>query len=109
LISFKPDQRICKGNKHKRKLQLTDLDYHRLLAIDVIIRADVYSYLQRDVFHRRLGELVIYRTIFGWVLTGTVKSANYTSDQIENLYIKMKSDLSKELQKFWELEELPLK
>jgi len=40
---------------------------------------------------------------------GTAKSATHTSDHIGNFHIKVESDLSKELQKFWELEELPVK
>jgi len=68
LTSFKPDRRICKGNW---KLQLADPEYYKPSAIDVILGADVYSYLQQDGFRReRLGP-VAHRTILGWVLTGS--------------------------------------
>jgi len=48
LTSFEPCRMsICKGNwKHIRKLQLTDPEYYKPSAIDIILRADVYSYLQ---------------------------------------------------------------
>jgi len=42
------------------------------------------------------------------VFTGTTKSDTHTSDHIGNFHIKVEPDLSKELQKFWELEELPI-
>jgi len=111
LTSFKPGQRVCKGNwKHIRNLQLADPEYYRPSAIDIILEADVYAYLQRDGFrHGRLGEPVMQLTIFGWVLTGTAKSDTHTSGHIENFHIKVEPDLSKELQRFWELEELPVK
>jgi len=111
LTSFKSGRRICKGNwKYIRKLQLTDPEYYKPSAIDVILGADVYSYLQRDRFCRgRLGEPVAHRTILGWVLTGTASSGTHTSSHIQSFHIKVDMDLSRELQKFWELEELPVK
>jgi len=102
LTSFKPGQRICKGDwKHIRKLQLADLEYYKPSAIDVILGADVYSYLQRDKFcHGRLGEPIAHRTMLGWVLTGTASSDTHTSGHIESFHIKVDIDLSRELQKF---------
>jgi len=111
LTSFKPGRRICKGNwKHIRKLQLADPEYYKPSAIDVILGTDVYSYLQRDGFRRgRLGEPVTHRTMLGWVLTGTASADTHTSGHIESFHIKLDTDLSRELQRFWELEELPVK
>jgi len=111
LISFKPGERVCKGDwKRIRKLQLADPDYYKPSAIDVIIGADVYSYLQRDGFrHGRLGEPVAHPTILGWMLTGTARSDTHASGHIGNFHIKVEPDLSEELQKFWKLEELPVR
>jgi len=108
LTSYKPGRKNCKGNwKHKRKLQLPDPEYYKPSTIDVILRADVYTYLQRIGFrHGRLGELVANRTIFGWELTGTVSSDTYISGHIESFHIMADTDLSEELQKFWKLKEL---
>jgi len=58
----------------------------------------VYSYLLRDRFrHGHLEEPVARRTILGWVLIRTAKSATHTSGHIKNFHIKVKPNLSKEL------------
>jgi len=42
-------------------------------------------------------------------VTGTASSDSHTPDYIESFHVKVNMDLSGELQKFWELEELPVK
>jgi len=109
LTIFKLSQKICKEDWRYRKLQVTDPDYNKLSAIDVIIEADVYSFLMRDGFrHRCLRELATHRIILGWILMGIVNLAATSQDEEENFHAKMESDLKEDLQKSWKLKKLPI-
>ena len=77
-----PAHRICVKNwPHLRDLPLADPDYHSPGKIDVILGADVYGLILKDVFVRGSAKTpVTQNTVFGWILTGVVNLEDPSTD-----------------------------
>lgn len=88
-------------------------------AIDMIIGADLYSSVLLDGIRRRApGDPIAQNTVFGWVISGQIKSAssiqtrssmssNAPSLSTVILHSAVSLSLEDEMKRFWEVEEVP--
>lgn len=90
--------------------------------IDIIIRADIYSDIILDgVKKGGIGQPVAQNSVLGWVISGPIntkvdtkassklKSVNCALAHISAHHVFCSPSLEQELQRFWEVEELPRK
>lgn len=96
-------------------LPLADPQYNTSGKIDVLIGADVYSYILREGVKRSpTGSLIAQNTTLGWILSGVVVTANSQTNH-DNSLLKTNNILAMHtqvheddiLKKFWEIEEQP--
>ncbi|XP_070167587.1 uncharacterized protein [Polyergus mexicanus] len=92
---------------HIRGLELADPDFTASDSIDVLLGADVYSAILRDGVRRgSRSQPVAQRTIFGWILSGRIKSAE-EEERVAIHQCSVGEPLSALVRRFWEQEELP--
>ena len=93
---------------HIQGLQLTDPNFHTPARIDCLLGAEVWavslmSGLQQGPYPSPIAQ----NTVFGWVLIGSVKSSSSCQSRVSCNFIRHEDPLDLQLQKFWEVEELP--
>ena len=90
---------------HLQDLTLADPDFHQPAKIDILLGSDVFWDLLLD--GKRKGKIpgspLALRSTLGWLVAGNLTSS---SNQVIVHYAD--TDLDEHLQKFWELEALPL-
>lgn len=93
--------------QHITGLQLADPKYNESGNIDLLIGARTYSeIILAGLKKGNSNEPIAQLTKFGWVLSGACQShINYSLAEC-NLSVEEESNLSKELQRFWALEEV---
>ncbi|XP_075150473.1 uncharacterized protein LOC142224575 [Haematobia irritans] len=88
-------------------IRLADPYFAKSDQVDILIGADVYPQVILDGIQRNvLGSLVAQNTIFGWVLTGQLDSERGGLTTMVSFCTEV--SLSKQLEKFWKLEEPPM-
>lgn len=97
---------------HLNGLILADQDFGRPGRIDLLLGTDMY--VGALLNGRRSGppnSPVAFETIFGWVLAGKTDNTNIVSSHLSvaTLHASTCSELNEDvLQKFWEIEEVPM-
>ncbi|XP_059223264.1 uncharacterized protein LOC131997032 [Stomoxys calcitrans] len=89
------------------ELDLADPFFNKSSQIDLILGNDSEKYLNIDGIKKNIcGDASAYNTIFGWVLSGPMRT-----EQIQafttNVLPSENTALNETLQKFWELEDIP--
>ncbi|XP_011881282.1 PREDICTED: uncharacterized protein LOC105569429, partial [Vollenhovia emeryi] len=96
---------------HLSGLSLADHDPTGSDPIHVILGADLYSSLILDGIKRgEAGQPFAQNSIFGWIISGPLESSVSSSSAHMHLtghHCLPLSDLSSDLTRFWEVEELP--
>ncbi|XP_071580176.1 uncharacterized protein [Temnothorax nylanderi] len=92
-----------------RELTLADSDPTSAASIDVIIGADLYgAILLQEVRNRAPHEPVAQNSIFGWFLSGPMPMPSQSRPaRIQTHHCTVLSEISDQLKRFWEIEELP--
>ncbi|XP_071581131.1 uncharacterized protein [Temnothorax nylanderi] len=92
-----------------RELTLADNDPTSAAPIDVIIGADLYgAILLPEVRNRAPHEPVAQKSIFGWFLSGPMPMPSQSRPiRIQTHHCTVLSEISDQLKRFWEVEELP--
>ncbi|XP_071577042.1 uncharacterized protein [Temnothorax nylanderi] len=92
-----------------RELTLADNDPTSAAPIDVIIGADLYgAILLSEVRNRAPHEPVAQKSIFGWFLSGPMPMPSQSRPtRIQTHHCTVLSEISDQLKRFWEVEELP--
>jgi len=91
---------------HIEGLELADPDFASNDPIDVLLGADVYASILRDGLRKGSGlQPVAQRTMFGWILSGKIKSAD-DEDNVATHQCSVGESLSSLVKRFWEQEEL---
>ncbi|XP_071573946.1 uncharacterized protein [Temnothorax nylanderi] len=92
-----------------RELTLADSDPTSAASIDVIIGADLYgAILLPEVRNRAPHEPVAQNSIFGWFLSGPMPMPSQSRPaRIQTHHCTVLSEISDQLKRFWEIEELP--
>lgn len=91
-------------------IPLADPLFHKSSKIDLLIGADLYPFVIRDgVKTKVLYSLMAQNTVFGWVLLGPLPEVTPSHYSSHSIFISFFNDVSldRDLQRFWELEELP--
>ncbi|XP_024874739.1 uncharacterized protein LOC112456441 [Temnothorax curvispinosus] len=92
-----------------RELTLADSDPTSAAPIDIIIGADLYgAILLPEVRSRAPNEPVAQNSIFGWFLSGPMPAPSRPA-RIQAHHCTLLEELSDQLKRFWEVEELPQK
>ncbi|XP_055910886.1 uncharacterized protein LOC129945251 [Eupeodes corollae] len=89
---------------------LADPCFNQCAKIDVLIGADLYPFIIRDGLKPNVFQSIMAQnTVFGWVLLGPLKksSSQYNSQCSRSLSFYNEISLDEEIQKFWQIEELP--
>ncbi|XP_036143399.1 uncharacterized protein LOC118645797 [Monomorium pharaonis] len=105
---------------HLSNLSWADADPSSSDPIDILIGADIYcDVIQEGVRKGNAGQLIAQQTIFGWVISGPVamssdlsrasraSTVEQSSANITVLHCTNLQPLSEEIQRFWEVEEIP--
>ncbi|XP_043267646.1 uncharacterized protein [Venturia canescens] len=95
-----------KSWSHLNGLQLADPDFLQPRPVDLIIGADSYGKLiESEVIKGRPSEPIAQRTLFGWIVLGPISDTTTTPTSLHHASVE--DDVSLQLRKFWEVEELP--
>ncbi|KMQ87989.1 hypothetical protein RF55_12602, partial [Lasius niger] len=93
---------------HIEGLELADPDFASNDPIDVLLGADVYANILRDGLRKGSGlQPVAQKTMFGWILSGKIKSPE-DEDRVTTHQCSVGEPLLSLIRRFWEQEELPL-
>ena len=94
---------------HLTDLHLADADFHKPSQVDILFGADVCASLFGETRQGPYGSPAATHTPFGWVIFGPVSQEADTviSSKRRVLHTRIQDPLSVELQRFWELEEIP--
>ncbi|XP_037818450.1 uncharacterized protein LOC119608194 [Lucilia sericata] len=86
-------------------LRMADTFSHRCSDIDLLIGGDVYPKVIKDGLRWDSNRaLVAQQTVFGWIITGKIATGNCTPS-VSAFFNEIA--LNNQIQKFWELEEVP--
>ncbi|XP_024878250.1 uncharacterized protein LOC112458723 [Temnothorax curvispinosus] len=92
---------------HLADLTLADPDPMNSDPIDILIGADLYSELILDGVRKgSSGQPIAQNTILGWVLSGPMSTLPSSSRTITVQHCLSSLSLDRELQNFWEIEEV---
>ncbi|XP_046810025.1 uncharacterized protein LOC124420608 [Lucilia cuprina] len=84
---------------------MADINLHQESHVDLLLGGNIYSQiLLEGVKWNHDRSLVAQRTVFGWIITGKSSTPN-KSPVASSFYNEL--NLSHQLSKFWELEEIP--
>ncbi|XP_065368746.1 uncharacterized protein LOC135961178 [Calliphora vicina] len=90
-----------------RKLDLADPNFNKSSQIDLILGNDYEHCLNLEGIKKNIcGQTSAYKTIFGWVLSGPMKTKTVQTFTTA-VTSSESSELSTLLRKFWEQEEIP--
>ena len=107
-----PSSKIASGDwPHLRNLTLADDKFATPAKVDAILGADLYAEILREgLIKGALGTPLAQSTVFGWVLTGPQGPRSESDSAIVGAFhTRVFETLDSNLQKFWELEEVPQK
>ncbi|XP_030765371.1 uncharacterized protein LOC115889501 [Sitophilus oryzae] len=89
------------------QLPLADPNFHLSKPVDILLGADIYGFL---ITGNKLlsdpDQPVALETIFGWIITGRVKTSS-VSLSVNSYFLTSYASLDQSLQRFWELEDVP--
>ncbi|XP_030767679.1 uncharacterized protein LOC115891368 [Sitophilus oryzae] len=84
-----------------------DPNFHLSKPVDIHLGADIYGFL---ITGNKLlsdpDQPVALETIFGWIITGRVKTSS-VSLSVNSYFLTSYASLDQSLQRFWELEDVP--
>nr|XP_012215482.1 PREDICTED: uncharacterized protein LOC105667925 [Linepithema humile] len=104
-------QVLLPSGMHLFGLTLADPLFNVPAKVDAILGADIYDrILEPDIRRGDPGTPTALRTAFGWVLTGTVQAneqGTVASHRLSVHHALSTDDISRALQRFWEIEEIP--
>ena len=105
LTSLLPKQPLIRCDwPHLDGLTLADPNYHQPAGIDCILGAEIYPAILRAGVRIGSAEApVAQETIFGWILTGPSR----TDFEVRLTACHASLELSEQLRRFWEIEEIP--
>lgn len=112
LTSYLPEVNSCDDNwNHIRNLPLADPDYKSSKEIEILLGADIYNQvIQNGLIKGSINDPVAQCTSLGWILTccrsGSMMKASRSTHQAS--ICCGNSELNSQLQKFWELESIPV-
>lgn len=90
-----------------QNIQLADPDYFRPAKIDLLIGADLFwDVICTEQIKLGTNKPILQNSMFGWLVAGPVMCSTSTNAQIA---CNFSQDVSSQLRKFWELEEVPVK
>lgn len=106
ISSLTPSSRIWKTEQsHISSLELADPRYNESLPIDILLGADVYSYIiPGNRLVDKENEPIALKTQFGWALMGNTLTTFTSSTTI--LFTSLDA-VNTTLRRFWEIEEIP--
>lgn len=88
---------------HLKNIELADKSFYRPGRIDLLLGADIYGHIiMPEIIRGAEGTPTAQRTIFGWVLSGLVKTTQHTTVNLASLHIN--SELNAAVKRFWEME-----
>lgn len=91
------------------EIQLADPKFYESSSIDILIGGDVLPYIMLSgIKHKVCGSLMAQETIFGWILTGPVLHTPSPSYSLVASFA-CEISLSKEISRFWVVEDIPRK
>lgn len=89
-----------------RNMVLADPLFYKSDQVDLLIGGDIYpSVVLGGLKKNILGSLLAQETVFGWVLTGPIQVRDTRSATFQTFFNGV--SLDKQLQRFWEVEEVP--
>lgn len=107
LTSVFPAQRIPFSWPHLEGLELAEPNFHHCSPVDVVFGADIYGSLMRTgTIQGPPGTPSAHLTVLGWVLMGPTSSPTSESHPVSSLHCLTLSDLSQQVQRFWEQNEV---
>ncbi len=89
------------NRQHLQGLQLADPSFNSPGEVDIILGGDVFEQVLGNQKKAIGGGLFARSTVFGWVISG--KMLDCCTNRIQTFHVT----LDEQLQKFWELEEIP--
>ncbi|KHJ42896.1 hypothetical protein D918_06980 [Trichuris suis] len=90
--------------KHLHGLKLADRFPRECSKIDVLIGLDYYyDFISQEVRHGHAGEPVALRTLFGWIVCGSIGEGSRVRN-VRSLHAQVMEDPNEILRKFWDLE-----
>jgi hypothetical protein len=92
------------------ELTLADENFNRPNSINILLGADVFfEVLCHDKKTRPGNYPVLQDTELGWIVSGKIPSAAPEEVLRKSFFIRNNDNLDQQLQRFWEIEELPNK
>jgi hypothetical protein len=89
-------------------LMLADENFNKPKSIDILLGADVFfEVLCHDKKTRPGNYPVLQDTDLGWIVSGKIPSAVPEEVPRQSFFIRNSHSLDQQLQRFWEIEELP--
>ena len=98
MPSYPIDRKLFEPIKH---LQWADPHFMIPSEVDIIIGSNIYERILGDERKAITRTLFARNSLFGWVISGKVPEIETSSPQVFHM------SLDNQLQKFWELEEIP--
>ncbi|XP_044749748.1 uncharacterized protein LOC123310348 [Coccinella septempunctata] len=99
---------------HISCLKLADPKFHYSRSIDMLLSADIFArILVPGKVENNIEEPIAINTLFGWILTGRIRSENSSvldSVHLSSFLVSNSADnesLENTLKRFWELERIP--
>ncbi|KAH1027866.1 hypothetical protein HUJ05_001297 [Dendroctonus ponderosae] len=91
------------------ELKLADPAFNMPSKIDMLIGASVFFELL-SIGQFKLGKNlpILQKTILGWIITGRITSAHNEADSFLSQCLMSKMTVERQLEKFWEVEEVPI-
>lgn len=113
ITSYLPEKQIESINwVDLQYLQLADPEFTASNRIDLLIGAEVYSYILREGVKRSpSGSLIAQNTTLGWIVSGVVDTDNIRERHNDKVYkrnitvMHVQVNEDEILKKFWEIEE----
>ncbi|CAK9834523.1 hypothetical protein ANTRET_LOCUS11040 [Anthophora retusa] len=109
ITGLLPSRKINKdGLSIPKNIVLADPSFHKSAEIDVLLGNTLF-YQLLSVGQIKLcdNSVILQKTRLGWIVTGEVSLFNNQSNKIRSCYLT--TTLEDQLNKFWEIEELPTK
>ncbi|XP_075163165.1 uncharacterized protein LOC142235792 [Haematobia irritans] len=95
------------NNSELENLELADPYFNKSSQIDLVLGNDSERFINIEGIKKNIcGETSAYNTIFGWVLSGPMRTETIHSFSV-NVHEFEESSINEMLRKFWEQEEVP--
>lgn len=107
LTTTFPIKKITTTWSHIAGLPLADPGFARCAPVDMILGADIYGTILRGgIIQGPPGTPAAQLTALGWVLMGPIAGSDSTARVVTTLHSVTLADLSKQVHKFWEQNEI---